>query len=144
MRTSLRRQRAEDFHALFEALRQAQTKIGHATRRYRSALEVQRRAETQVRHSPVGKLVRVEATETAEQGVTLRGWIDREALAAAMRADGRYLLVTNDPSLTPTRMLALYRDKDAVEKRFRVFKTCASVSCLSIATNACARCCSSI
>ena len=39
-----------------------------------------------------------------------------------MRADGRYLLVTNDGRLTPARMLALYRDKDAVEKRFRVFK----------------------
>jgi hypothetical protein len=39
-----------------------------------------------------------------------------------MRADGRYLLATNEPGLTPARMLALYRDKDAVEKRFRVFK----------------------
>jgi transposase len=120
MRTSLRRQRAEDFHALFEALRQVQTKIGQ--KRYRSALEVQRRAETQLRHSPVGKLVQVEATQTAEGIVALRWWVDREALAAAMRADGRYLLVTNDPGLTPVRMLALYRDKDAVEKRFRIFK----------------------
>ena len=120
MCTSLRRQRAEDFHALFEALRQVQGKIGQ--KRYRTALEAQRRAETQVRHSPVGKLVRVEAAETATSIVTLRWWVDRDALAAAMRADGRYLLVTNDANLTPTRMLALYRDKDAVEKRFRVFK----------------------
>lgn len=120
MRTSLRRQRAEDFHALFEALRQVQGKIGQ--KRYRTACEVQRRAETQLRHSPVGKLLQVEATETAGQGITLRWWVVRDALAVAMRADGRYLLVTNDPNLTPTRMLALYRDKDAVEKRFRVFK----------------------
>jgi transposase len=120
MRTSLRRQRAEDCQALFVALRQVQTKIGQ--RRYRTALEVQRRAETQLRHSSVGKLVRAEASRTLDGGVTLRWWVDREALASAMRADGRYLLVTNDPGLTPTQMLALYRDKDAVEKRFRIFK----------------------
>jgi transposase len=120
MRTALRRQRAADFHALFVALQQVHAKIGQ--KRYRRALEVQRRAETQLRHSSVGKLVRVEATETAEGLVTLRGWVERETLAAAMQADGRYLLVTNDPSLTPIRMLALYRDKDAVEKRFRIFK----------------------
>jgi hypothetical protein len=52
----------------------------------------------------------------------LRWWIDRTALAEAMRADGRYLLATNDPHLTPAQMLARHRDKDAVEKRFRVFK----------------------
>ena len=120
MRTSLRQQRAKDFQALFVALRQVQTKIGQ--KRYRSALEVQRRAETQVRHSSVGKLVHVEATPATEGHVTLRWWVDRAALVAAMRADGRYLLVTNDPGLTPARMLALYRDKDAVEKRFRIFK----------------------
>ncbi len=120
MRTSLRQQRAKDFHALFAALRQVQTKIGQ--KRYRTALEVQRRAETQLRHSTVGKLVQVEAMPTAEGRVALRWWVDRAALVAAMRADGRYLLVTNAPGLTPARMLALYRDKDAVEKRFRVFK----------------------
>jgi len=120
MRTALRRTRAQQFRVLFAALRQVQAKIGQ--KRYRSATEVQRRAETQLRHSPVGKLVRVEASLTSEGGVTLRWWVDRAALAEAMRADGRYLLVTNDPSLTPARMLALYRDKDAVEKRFRVFK----------------------
>jgi len=120
MRTSLRQQRAKDFQALFAALRQVQTKIGQ--KRYRSALEVQRRAETQVRHSKVGKLVGVEATVAPEGPVVLRWWVNREALHTAMRSDGRYLLVTNDPELTPTRMLALYRDKDAVEKRFRIFK----------------------
>ena len=120
MRTALRRTRAQHFHALFAALRGVQVKIGQP--RYRRVAEVQRRAETQLRRSPVGKLVRVEAAASAEGRVTLRWWIDREALAAALRSDGRYMLVTNDPRLTPARMLALYRDKDAVEKRFRVFK----------------------
>ncbi len=120
MRTALRRTRAQQFHALFAALRGVQAKIGRP--RYRRVTEVQRRAETQLRRSPVGKWVRVEAAVSPDGHVTLRWWVDREALAAVLRTDGRYVLVTNDPSLTPTRMLALYRDKDAVEKRFRVFK----------------------
>jgi len=120
MRTALRRTRAQQFHALFAALQAVQAKIG--TKRYRTALEVQRRAETQLRRSSVGKFVRVEATSTPEGTLTLRWWIDRPALTDAMRADGRYLLATNDPRLTPAQMLARYRDKDAVEKRFRVFK----------------------
>ena len=39
-----------------------------------------------------------------------------------MQHDGRYLLVTNAWNLAPRRMLALYRSKDAVEKRFEVAK----------------------
>jgi hypothetical protein len=120
MRTALRRSRAQQFHALFAALGVVQTKLGN--KRYRTALEVQRRAETQLRRSPVGQLVRVQATSTPEGTPTLRWWIDCPALTDAMRADGRYLLATNDPNLTPAQMLARYRDKDAVEKRFRVFK----------------------
>jgi len=120
MRTALRRTRAQQLHGLFAALREVQSKIGH--KRYRTAREVQRRAETQLRRSPVGQLVRVEATSTPEGTPTLHWWIDRSALADAMRADGRYLLATNDLHLAPTQMLARYRDKDAVEKRFRVFK----------------------
>jgi len=120
MRTALRRSRAQQFHALFAALGVVQTKIGN--KRYRTALEVQRRAETRLRRSPVGKLVRVEAISAPDGTPRLRWWIDRTALTEAMRADGRYLLATNDPNLTPTQMLARYRDKDAVEKRFRVFK----------------------
>jgi hypothetical protein len=40
-----------------------------------------------------------------------------------MQRDGRYLLVTNDWSLSHQRMLALYREKDGVEKRFKVSKS---------------------
>jgi hypothetical protein len=45
-----------------------------------------------------------------------------------MQRDGRYLLVTNDWSLAPQRMLALYRQKDGVEKRFKVAKSQLKVS----------------
>jgi len=120
MRTAWRRQRATDCRALAAALRQVQAKIG--TQRYRTAAEVLARAQTQCRHASVGKLFDVK-TEAAPDGAVTVSWrIDRWALCNAMQADGRYLLVTNDPALTPARMLATYRDKDQVEKRFRVYK----------------------
>jgi hypothetical protein len=49
--------------------------------------------------------------------------VDREALQKEMLLDGRYLLVTNDFSLTPVQMLAAYRKKDGVEKCFRICKS---------------------
>jgi hypothetical protein len=60
--------------------------------------------------------------------VHLRWWPDRYALWKADQRDGRYLLVTNDWSLSPKRMLALYRQKDGVEKRFTVSKSDLKVS----------------
>jgi hypothetical protein len=58
----------------------------------------------------------------------LRWQLDTYQLWQAMHADGRYLLVTNDFSLSPTQMLTLYRSKDGVEKRFRVTKSDLQVS----------------
>jgi len=68
---------------------------------------------------------------TDEQGqgqVSLRWWIDPPAFRQAMRRDGRYLLVTNDWSLPPRRMFALYRQKDGVEKGFKISKSELKVS----------------
>ena len=45
-----------------------------------------------------------------------------------MQRDGRYLLVTNDWNLSPHKMLALYRQKDGVEKRIGVSKQDLKVS----------------
>jgi transposase len=45
-----------------------------------------------------------------------------------MQKDGRYLLVTNDWSLSPQRMFDLYRQKDGLEKRFTVAKSDLKVS----------------
>ena len=69
-----------------------------------------------------------EAYADAKGQVHLRWWVDRYALWQAMQRDGRYLLVTNDWSLSPQRMLALYRQKDGVEKRFMVSKSDLKVS----------------
>jgi hypothetical protein len=45
-----------------------------------------------------------------------------------MQRDGRYLLVTNDPTLSLRKMLILYRQKDGVEKRIQVSKQNLKVS----------------
>jgi transposase len=126
MRTALRRTRAAQLRSLSQALRQVQAKIGQPY--YRTVEAVQQRANTQLKKSPAGKFMRAEAYTDAQRQVCLRWWIDRCALWQAMQRDGRYLLVTNDWSLSPQRMLELYRQKDGVEKRFKVAKSELKVS----------------
>jgi transposase len=126
MRNSWRKTRAAQLRALRQALSEVQAKIGRP--RYRTVESVQQRANTQLKKSPAGKLMRAEAYADEEGQVRLRWWVDRYALWQAMQRDGRYLLVTNDWSLSPERMLALYRQKDGVEKRFTVSKSDLMVS----------------
>jgi transposase len=121
MRSALARTRAKHFRKLWQALRIIQDKAAYQKPRYRRAQDVQVRAATQLRNSPVGQFVSVCVTEAAG-GPQLHWQVRREELVAAMQQDGRYLLVTNDPTLTPPQMLACYRDKDGVEKRFTVCK----------------------
>jgi transposase len=126
MRSARRKTRATQLQALRKALAEVEAKIGRPY--YRTVEAVQKRANTRLKNSPVGKLMRTEAY-TDEQGqVRLRYWIDRYALWQAMQRDGRYLLVTNDWSLSSQRMFALYREKDGVEKRFKVSKSDLKVS----------------
>jgi len=120
MRTALRRARGTQFRALNQALRQVQTQIGQP--RLRTVSAVQRRAQTQVRQSPVGKFVQVEAYTDETGQVGLRWQVNRYRLWQAMQTDGRYLLATNDWHLSPQEMLALYRRKDGVEKCFQITK----------------------
>jgi transposase len=115
-----RQGRAQALRALRADLSAVRAKIGR--KRCRSLKEVQARADTCLRHSCVGRLMRAEAFTTAEGHVDLRWWVDTYALWQAMQSDGRYLLVTNDWSLTPQRMVELYHAKDGVEKCFRVSK----------------------
>jgi transposase len=120
MRRAVRQGRARQLRALQADLAAVRAKIGQ--KRYRSVKEVQARANTCLRRSPVGKLASAEAYQTEASQVDLRWRIDRYALWQAMQSDGRYLLVTNDFSLSPRRMLELYRAKDGLEKRFEVVK----------------------
>ena len=126
MRRSWRKTRATQFRTLYQALREVEAKIGQPY--YRTVKAVQQRAETQVKRSPVGKFLHVQAYTNATEQVRLRWWVDHEALQQAMARDGRYLLVTNDWSLSARQMLALYRQKDGVEKRFTVSKSDLKVS----------------
>jgi len=120
MRRAMRQGRAQQLHALRAELTTVRTKIGQ--KRYRSVQDVQARAATCLRRSPVGRLMSATAYQTASGAVALRWAVDRRALFNAMQHDGRYLLVTNDWQLAPQRMLELYRSKDALEKRFEVAK----------------------
>ena len=127
MRFARYRTRAQQFRALWQALREGQTKADASQRRYRSPQEVQARAETQCRQSPVGQFVTVSATRVDER-VVLTWQVKVKELHAVMRQDGRYLLVTNDPTLSHARMFELYRAKDGVEKDFRLSKSQLQVS----------------
>ena len=119
MQQALRDTRTGHFQALEENLTKVRQQIGQ--RRHRTAAQVQRRAATCCRRSAVGHLVQVQATEENGQMI-LRWTVDQKKLQAEERRDGRYLLVTNDPNLSPAQMLARYRQKDGLEKRFRVCK----------------------
>jgi len=119
MRQVLQQERRQQLRQLLLALHLIQGKIGQ--KRYRSEKEVSQRVATQVKHSPVGELIGVQVATTAGK-VSLDWWIDANAWQAAERKDGRFLLVTNDAHLSYPEMLALYRKKDAVEKRFEVCK----------------------
>jgi transposase len=124
--TSWRQTRAAQLRALRQALSQVQARIGRPL--HRTVEAVQKRANTQLKKSAAGKFMRTEAYADAEGQVRLGWWVDRYALWQAMQRDGRYLLVTNDWSLSPQRMLARYRQKDGVEKRFTVSKSDLKVS----------------
>jgi len=126
MRTAHRQARAKQLWALNQALWEVRAKIGKP--HYRTIADVQRRANTRLRNSPAGKFMRAQAYANEQGQVRLRWWLDRSALWQADQLDGRYLLVTNDWSLSPKRMLALYRQKDGVEKRFTVSKSDLKVS----------------
>jgi len=126
MRTSLRRARAAKLRELRQELKGVQAKIGQPY--YRTVEAVQKRADTRLKRSPVGKFMQAEAYTDAQGQVCLRWWVNFHPLWEAMQHDGRYLLVTNDWTLTPRKMLALYRQKDGVEKCYRVSKSDLKVS----------------
>jgi transposase len=121
MRSAHAKARAKHFRALWPELLSVQHKALQNKPHYRSADAVLARAQTKLRNSPVGQFV--EVWTSGEKGNLHLHWrVKREELLATMQQDGRYLLVTNDPKLTPQQMLALYRQKDGVEKRFTVCK----------------------
>jgi transposase len=120
MRTAQRRARVARLRELCQCLREVEAKIGQP--HYRTVKAVQKRAATQLKQSSAGKFMQAQAYEDENGQVRLRWWVNRYPLWQAMQRDGRYLLVTNDWNLSPRKMLALYRQKDGVEKRIQVSK----------------------
>lgn len=121
MRQALAQTRTRHFAALWPELLSVQQKAAENKARYRRAQDVQARAETKLRNSPVSDFVKV-WTSGETGNIRLHWQVKQDELRATMSQDGRYLLVTNDPTLTPQQMLALYRSKDGVEKRITVCK----------------------
>jgi transposase len=121
MRHALRQTRADQLETLRQGLAALQAKIGQP--HYRTAEVIQKRANTVLKQSPVGKFVRVEVYTDESDVIRLRRRLNRDALLQVMQKDGRYLLATNDWSLSSQQMLDLYRQKDGVEKCFKVSKS---------------------
>lgn len=126
MRAPLRQARQEQLTALNQQLAQLRDKLGQP---YHRTLKAMQRKANGLRHaSKVGDLMTVTVYETTEGAINLHWQVNQEALSQAEKKDGRYLLVTNDWSLTHQQMLSLYRAKDGVEKRFTICKSDLKVS----------------
>lgn len=120
IRAQLRQARREQLATLAQELSQLQAKLGQPY--YRTRKMVQRKANARCKKVKVGRLMRVTVYET-DAGIVNLHWQVDAALHRAEERDGRYLLVTNDPSLSHQEMFALYRQKDGVEKRFTICKS---------------------
>jgi hypothetical protein len=126
LRDQLRQSRQQQLTTLGLELSQLQAKLGQPY--YRTLKSMQRKVNARCRASKVGRLMMVTVYETADGTVNLHWQIDRQALYQAEQKDGRYLLVTNDWSLSHHEMFRLYRQKDGGEKRFHVCKSDLKVS----------------
>jgi len=126
LRDQLRQTRQADLQALAQQLAQVKAEIGQP--RLRTLKAVQRRANARCQASKVGQLMSATAYQTQSGQLDLRWQIDTYALWQAEQKDGRYLLVTNDWSLSHAQIFQLYRDKDGVEKRFHICKSDLHVS----------------
>ena len=82
---------------------------------------IRKRAQARLDDSPVGQVIKLEVW--GEYGeVQMRWWVDRAALRDLCHSYGRYLLVTDDSTLSSVEMLQVYKNKDGLDKRFQVSK----------------------
>jgi len=126
LRDQWRASRQKDFDALFAELEAIRSKLGQPY--YRTLRMVKRRVNARLKKSKVGKLVNVTVYLTPDEQVNMFWEIDQAKLTAVERRDGRYLVVTNDWSLSLQEMFRLYRAKDGVEKCFQITKNDLKVS----------------
>lgn len=120
LRDQWRQSRQARIDALWAELETLRSRIGQP--RLRTRKSVQRSLNARLKASQVAHFVDAALYETAAGELNLVWQINQAALTAAERRDGRYLLVTNDGSLSAQEMFRLYREKDGVEKCFRISK----------------------
>ena len=131
IRDSLRQARQQKLDALDDELARLRDRIGQP--RFNSLKVVRRSVNARLKESGVAKFVLVDLQEKScpadttipkdEPRVALYWQPNEQALAQAHHRDGRYLLVTNDYTLSPFDMFRLYRQKDGVETCFHVLKS---------------------
>jgi transposase len=126
LRDQFRQARQTQLHALQEQLSQVRADIGQPRLRTHKAL--QRRVNARLRASPVGHLMETQVYTNPQGQLNLVWQVKASLLAQEERRDGRYLLVTNDWSLSHAELFQLYREKDGGEKRFLISKSDLKVS----------------
>lgn len=126
IRDQLRQERHKQLEHLSQQLADLKAAIGQP--RLRTPKAIKRRAQACLNASKVGHLMSISVATTPTGQVELSWQIDSYALWQAQQRDGRYLLVTNDWSLSHQQIFKLYRAKDGVEKRFHVCKSDLQVS----------------
>jgi len=111
--------RAAHLDRLEAALGDLAGKLGR--RPYTAVATVEKRVATLLRRHPARAYVAV-TVAAGETGPTLQWRRQEAALAAAAALDGRYVLGTNDLTLTPDEQLATSKRRDVVEKRYALLK----------------------
>jgi len=121
LRDQLRQARQTQLQDLQEQLSQVRSDIGQPRLRTHTAL--QRRVKARLRVSPVSHLIETQVYTTPQGQLNLVWQVNASLLAQEERRDGRYLLVSNDWSLSHAELFRLYREKDGGEKRFLISKS---------------------
>jgi transposase len=121
LRRRQRRQRARKIRERLTTLRViAEQRLN--VRKYKRKAYAEEQIRKQVLTKPGGDFIQVDLSGK-DGHLTLSWRIDGEALKQAMALDGKFLLVTNDRTLSGAEMVALYGQKDKVEKSFRTLKS---------------------
>ena len=90
-------------------------------RKYKRKAYAEEQIRQQVLAQPSGEFIQVHL-EGEDGQLTLSWRLEVAALKQAMVLDGKFLLITNDPTLSGVEMVTRYGEKDKVEKKFRVLK----------------------
>jgi transposase len=126
IRDQLRQTRKQQLAQLSQQLTELKAHLGQP--RLRTLKAVKRRVQGCLKASPVGGLMACSVSVTEAGQVDLTWQLDTYTLWQLEQRDGRYLLVTNDYTLSHQEMFRLYRAKDGLEKRFHVCKADLKVS----------------